>query len=95
MIVKFEEMAVKEQAWLEERERDRIQRKKEEALEQERRRIENEKQDRVNILLKEADDWHRAVRVRIFVQEALKSELRSKEWADWAYSIADEIDPLI
>ncbi|HVA28176.1 MAG TPA: hypothetical protein VNF68_08355, partial [Candidatus Baltobacteraceae bacterium] len=63
-------------------------------LEAERKRKEEEK--RVNALLAESKAWEDARRIRAYVAVVIEKEGESEqEWAAWAQSIADRIDPTI
>jgi hypothetical protein len=57
---------------------------------EERRRAERE---RVEALLKEADAWAQARRLREYV-DAAQAE-RDGEWVKWVREVADSIDPCV
>lgn len=108
-IILAAELQVREHsAWLhtwrvQERERlieaDRIAR--EAAAREERERLERLAQARVADLLEQAEALHRADRIRAYVDriEARAAyhgtEPSVSEWAEWARSVADQIDPIV
>lgn len=93
--------AIKVAATLRERrkEREEAQRRREEEA---RRRREREEQERIRAarqkaLLEEVDAWHQARRIREYVNaviEGRESTDEQLEWAEWARTQANKIDPL-
>tara|TARA_R110001592_G_scaffold15136_2_gene66534 strand:+ start:75 stop:869 length:795 start_codon:yes stop_codon:yes gene_type:complete len=73
--------------WIERERQENIRKAKEERV-----RVEKEKVDN---LIKESEDWHKAELLRKFIKEAKRGELKSPEWCKWAWEVADSFDPFI
>jgi len=86
--------AAQELADRRERERQAAERAAEQARLAElqaRREAENK---RIQQLELEAGDWHKAERIRSFVQAALQAGVRDEAWGKWAMDYAFRLDPL-
>ena len=86
--------------WLVERKAQAIEerrRRAEEAARKERERIEREAKKRRDELMSEAAAWRTAVEIRAYVHARLAScaeQTILRDWAAWALSEADRLDPL-
>jgi hypothetical protein len=79
-----------------------IQRQEAAKIRQERERLALLERERIQRLLKDAEDWKKAEVLRSFIAAKNKGEIRSEgvctkdfqEWLEWASRYADSIDPL-
>ena len=81
---------------------EEARRRKEEEEHLERERLARLERERVELLLKEAENWRRAADLRALV-ETVRGESRTSEssaaetlerWAAWVLALADRIDPI-